>query len=100
MENSAAPSSTWLTLKTSMSYKTYFNLMNLTSRTHFFLNLLTIPALTTLLLTQSVQAQHISGGRTRSDSISLYRNPRPTSSLNPDSLIQERLVQLALAGPI
>jgi outer membrane protein TolC len=59
------------------------------------------PTLALLLLTQSIQAQHVGGSRSRSDSTSpLFRNSRPTSSLNPDSLIQERLVQLALAGPV
>ena len=68
---------------------------------HTLSSLLTIPTLATLLLTQPAQAQHVGGSRSRADSTStLFRNGRPTGSLNPDSLIQERLVQLALTGPV
>jgi outer membrane protein TolC len=52
-----------------------------------------------LLIAQTALGQHVTGSRSKNDSIPLFRNSRPTSSLNPDSLIQERLVQLALAGP-
>jgi outer membrane protein TolC len=61
--------------------------------------LLLIPTLAALLFTHPASAQHVSGGHSRIDSIPLFRGNRPTGSLNPDSLIQERLVQLALAGP-
>ena len=74
--------------------------MKLTSITPFPIRLLTIPILTTLFLTQNAAAQHIANSRSRVDTIPVFRNGRPTGSLNPDSLIQERLVQLALAGPI
>ena len=56
-------------------------------------------ALPALLTIHPARAQHVPGGRSRVDSTPLFRNRLPTSSLNPDSLIQERLVQLALAGP-
>lgn len=75
--------------------------MNRSAEKHLSLTrLLTIPTLAFLLLAHIAQAQHVSGGRSRSDSTPLFRNGRPTTSLNPDSLIQERLVQLALAGPL
>lgn len=61
--------------------------------------LLTIPALI-FLLTHTAEAQHVGSGRSRTDTVPLFRNPRPAlASLNADSLIQERLVQLALNGP-
>jgi len=78
-----------------------FNLMNLAPSLRFT-RLLTIPALAALLITHSAKAQHLPGSHLRSDTIPLFRNGRPalTSSLNPDSLVQERLVQLALNGPV
>src|ERR1700722_16768655 len=78
-----------------------FNLMNLTSPTPLRITrLLTISTLAALLFSLPARAQHLSGGHGRTDSIPLFRLGRPTSSLNPDSLIQERLVQLALNGPV
>jgi outer membrane protein TolC len=75
--------------------------MNPTPTTIFRVTrLLTIPALAALLFIYPAQAQHVSGGHSRSDTIPLFRNSRTTSSLNSDSLIQERLVQLALNGPL
>jgi outer membrane protein TolC len=74
--------------------------MKLTSFFRITPRLLTIPALTALLLTHPAQAQHVVGGRSRTDTVPLFRSPRVTSTnLNADSLIQERLVQLALNGP-
>ncbi|HET6252710.1 MAG TPA: TolC family protein [Puia sp.] len=77
--------------------------MNFTSSTPSrIFNLLIVPALAALLLSLPAQAQHVPGGRNRADTVPLFRNSRPsvpTTSLNPDSLIQERLVQLALNGP-
>lgn len=62
--------------------------------------LLTVPAFTALLFIQPARAQHVGGSRLKTDSTSTYRRTFPSSSLNPDSLIQERLVQLALTGPV
>jgi outer membrane protein TolC len=63
--------------------------------------LLTPAVLAFLLLTCPASAQHVAGGHARSDSTPLFRNGRPaTTPINPDSLIQERLVQLALTGPV
>jgi outer membrane protein TolC len=74
--------------------------MNRTPTTLFRVTrLLTIPALAALSFIYPAQAQHLGGGRSRTDTIPLFRNSRATSSLNHDSLIQERLVQLALNGP-
>jgi len=75
--------------------------MNPPSTTPFrVIRLLTIPALAALMLSLPARAQHIAGGRTKTDTIPLFHNGRLTSPLNPDSLIQERLVQLALNGPV
>lgn len=63
---------------------------------------LTSATLAILLFASAAQAQRPAGGRTRADSGTLYRNARPQAQaplVNSDSLIQERLVQLALAGP-
>ncbi len=74
--------------------------MNLNSTTPFRVTrLLTIPALAALMLSLPARAQHVSGSRPKIDSTIHARNFRPTTPLNPDSLIQERLVQLALNGP-
>jgi outer membrane protein TolC len=64
-------------------------------------HLLTIPALAATLLTLPARAQHPQGSRSKADSIALFRTTRPAngSALAPDSVIQERLVQLALNGP-
>jgi outer membrane protein TolC len=75
-----------------------FNLMNCTAPTRPLTPLIATMTIL-LLLTCTAQAQHVPNSHSRLDSIPLFRNSRPTSSLNPDSLIQERLVQLALAGP-
>src|ERR1700685_3291978 len=78
-----------------------FNLMNLTSRKPLHItSLFALSTLAALLLSLPARAQHMAGGRSKTDTIPLFRNSRPTSSLNPDSLIQERLVQLALNGPV
>ena len=75
--------------------------MNLTSRKPLRItSLFALFTLAALLLSLPARAQHMAGGRSKTDTIPLFRNSRPTSSLNPDSLIQERLVQLALNGPV
>lgn len=76
--------------------------MKSTSTPHLRLAILLTPiVLSLLLLTAAANAQHIAGGRIKSDTTPLFRNGRPTTTLiNPDSLIQERLVQLALTGPV
>jgi outer membrane protein TolC len=62
--------------------------------------ILTSTILAALFFIQPLHAQHVPGGRSRTDTVPLFRaTNRPTSSLNPDSLIQERLVQLSLNGP-
>lgn len=78
-----------------------FNLMNLTTSLRLAC-LLTIPALTALLFTQPATAQRLPGSRLKSDTTAIFRSGHlaPASSLNPDSLVQEHLVQLALNGPV
>jgi outer membrane protein TolC len=63
-------------------------------------HLIAIPAL--LLIAHPARAQHIQGSRSKTDSIALFRTTHPASGspLAPDSVIQERLVQLALNGPV
>ncbi|HUB61233.1 MAG TPA: TolC family protein [Puia sp.] len=77
--------------------------MNLTStiapRT---IRLQILPALAfTLMTVHPVRAQHLPGARSRADTLPFSRyGSRPAmTSLNSDSLIQERLVQLAFSGP-
>ncbi len=75
--------------------------MNGTFRNQLSLSRLLIPpTLAALLFTQPARAQHVGGSRLKTDSTAAFRSRTfPSSSLNPDSLIQERLVQLALTGP-
>lgn len=68
-----------------------------------FHRLLTIPALAATLLTHPAGAQQRApGSRSKTDSIALFKTSRPAngSPLAPDSVIQERLVQFALNGPV
>src|SRR5579872_4361408 len=63
---------------------------------------ITSAALATLLFASAAMGQRPTGGRSRVDSPLVSRNARPATPapvVNQDSLIQERLVQLALTGP-
>jgi outer membrane protein TolC len=62
---------------------------------------LTVAVLAALLIAQTAQGQHITNSHSKNDTLPLFRGSRPTASTpNSDSQIQERLVQLALAGPV
>jgi outer membrane protein TolC len=61
---------------------------------------LTVAFLAASLIALTAQGQHISNSHSKNDTLPLFRGSRPISSPNSDSQIQERLVQLALAGPV
>ena len=62
---------------------------------------LTVAVLAALLIAHTSQGQHITNSHSKNDTLPLFRGARPTaSSPNSDAQIQERLVQLALAGPV
>ena len=66
--------------------------------------LLTLTCLAVTLIAHTAQGQHIIGSRSKTDSVpqpSLFRNANPNPRpVNSDSVIEDRLVQLALAGPV
>jgi outer membrane protein TolC len=63
---------------------------------------LTVAVLAALLIAHTAQGQHITNSHSKNDTLPLFRGARPTTapSPTPDAQIQERLVQLALAGPV
>jgi outer membrane protein TolC len=67
--------------------------------------LLTLTCLAVTLIAHTAEGQHVIGSRSKNDSVppppTLFRNANPNSRpVNSDSVIEERLVQLALAGPV
>jgi outer membrane protein TolC len=66
---------------------------------------LTLTCFALTLIAYNAQGQHIIGSRSKNDSVppqpTLYRNSNPTPRpVNSDSVVQERLVLLALSGPV
>jgi outer membrane protein TolC len=63
---------------------------------------LTVAVLAALLIAHTAQGQHITNSHSKNDTLPLFRGARPTaaSAPNTDAQIQERLVQLVMAGPV
>jgi outer membrane protein TolC len=65
--------------------------------THRFQLLVLLPLIAVLMSFAGANGQYILGSRKKTDSVPLFRNTHP---YNPDSLVEEKLVELALTSPL